>query len=80
MNDRRLADLDPVCRITGEISKTSGNCAYSKCCIDQTKLNSVFFVEEENLNIHINKLPFQVHRKIERLDSRSHKREEKGGD
>ena len=53
VDDRRMADLDSAYAIRGETSKTSGNCAYGKCGIDKTKHNSVSFVAEENLAIHI---------------------------
>ena len=51
-----MADLDPDYAILGETSKTRGNCGYGKCCIDKTKHNSVSFVREENLDIHIQNL------------------------
>ena len=53
VDDKRMAALDPAYVIIGETSKTSGNCAYGKCCIDKTKHNSVIFVDEKNLDIHI---------------------------
>ena len=43
VDDRRMADLDPAWAIRGETSKTAGNCAYGKCCIDKTKHNKVCF-------------------------------------
>ena len=65
VDDRRMADLDPAYGIIGETSKTSGNCAYGKCCIDKTKHNSVSFVKETNLNIHINQPHFKSIEKSE---------------
>ena len=69
VDDRRMADLDPAYEIIGETSKTSGNCAYGKCCIDKTKHNSVSFVKEENLAIHIRSPTFKS---IEKLDGSIH--------
>ena len=68
-NDRRKADLDPAYSIIGETSKTAGNCAYGKCCIDKTKHNSVSFVEEKNLDIHIQSPHFKS---IEELEGNIH--------
>ncbi len=53
IDDRRMADLDPSFQIRGETSKTKGNCAYGGSLTDKTKYHSVRFVEENNLNIHI---------------------------
>ena len=47
-----MADLDPAWAIRGETSKTAGNCAYGKCCIDKTKHNKVCFTTSENASIH----------------------------
>ena len=69
VDDRRMADLDPAYGIIGETSKTSGNCAYGKCCIDKSKHNSVSFVKEENLNIHIQSPTFKS---IEELEGSIH--------
>ena len=52
-NDRRRADLDPSMAIIGEMSKTSGNASYGRCCIDKTKHNSVIFCNEESLSKHV---------------------------
>ena len=65
VDDRRMADLDPAYGIIGETSKTSGNCAYGKCCIDKTKHNSVSFVDEKNLDIHIQSPTFKSIEKLE---------------
>ena len=53
IKERRMEDLDPDWVICGESAKTDENCAYGCCVIDKSKHNSVRFVEEENLGIHI---------------------------
>ena len=65
VNDRRMADLDPSFAIRGETSKTSGNCAYGKCNIDKTKHNSVSFVKENNLDIHVQNPLFKSIQELE---------------
>ena len=53
VHERRMADLNPEWIARGESAKTDGNCAYGKSVIDKTKHNSVKFVDEENLGIHV---------------------------
>ena len=64
-DDRRMADLDPAYEIIGETSKTSGNCAYGKCCIDKTKHNNVAFPKAENIDIHTQSPFFKTIEKLE---------------